>query len=372
MASIKINDNLYDNSKFDTALEFVDSLSNEDFLTKLYSDIDTVKFYYDLQYGEEFDTDDPRFMRSDASGDDLEQEVSATVYKYLGLDGVYNLLEEAFASTSKTKVNAKKQTTIKYKGTVIWDFLQHVRPQSREYVSREILKITRQIGGAVYGMKERFSKLTLVGQWCIPYGKFDSVLNEFNVDFGAKFLSKFGIKLHETMKQNKYRVAIPASYANAKQKLDFDTKYLVTNSPYAGCEQLIGLTLQYGTNTLAQLVKYSLGVAKDANAQVDEFVLEYGQELEVRAPHKAQVGRTLYENLSEEQQKRIGYQRSSINEDVHVDYVPQLMKKWMEYTGKSVTPVILEGKAASLGEFEDVDTFDENENIIGENESSDN
>lgn len=371
MASIKINDNLYDNSKFDTALEFVESLPQEDFITKLMEDIESPKFYYDLAYGEEFDTEDPRFMRSDASGDDLEQEIAATLYKYLGLDGVYLLLEDAFDVTSKTKVNAKKQTTIKYKKTVIWDFLQHVRPQSREHVNHEILKITRQIGGGVYGMKERFSKLTLVGQWCIPYGKFDSVLNEYNVDFGAKFLSKFGIKLQETMKQNKYRVPIPASYANAKQKLDFDTKYLVVNSPYAGCEQLIGLTLQYGTNTLAQLVKYSLGVAKNANEQVDEFVMEYGQELEVRAPHKAQVGRTLYENLSEEQQRRIGYSKESTNEDVHVDYVPELMKRWMEYTGKSVTPVILEGKAASLGEFEDVDTFEDDDTLVGENESSD-
>jgi hypothetical protein len=333
-------------------------------------DIDSPKFFYELDYGEEFDTEDPRFMRSDASGDDLMQEIAATIYKYLGLMGVYVLLEEAFSETSKTKVNAKKQTTIKYKGVVVWDFLQHVRPQSRSNVEDEILKITRQIGGAVYGMKERFSKLTLVGQWCIPYGKFDSVLNERNVDFGARFLSKFGLKLQETMKKLKYRIPIPASYSRAKNKLDFDQAYLATNSPYAGCEQLIGITLQYGTNTLAQLVKYSLGVAKEANEQVDEFVLEYGQELEVRAPHKAQVGRTLYENLSEEQQARIGYQKTSTNDDVHVDLVPTLMKKWMEYTGKSVTPVILEGKAASLGEFEDVDTFDDEENLGGENDSS--
>lgn len=369
MASILLNNELHDNSRYNTALEFVASLNQADLLDLVNHELDDHAFFYDLEYGEEFDSDDPRLYHSKASGDDLAQQVGAGLYYLVGLKGVYAILEEAFHETAASDVKKEKQTTIKYKGVVIYEFLQHDRVQSREYYEIDILKITRQLGGGVYGFSERHSHLTLVGQWCIPYGKLQSVLNERNLDFGARFLSKFGIKLQQAMKKQKYRVPLPPAYANRHDTLDFDKKYLATNSPYAGMEQLIGLTLQYDTNTLAQLVKYSIGISKDASGEVDEFVQEFGQELELRAPHKVQLGRTLFENLSAEQQARVGYTPEGANTDVFVDYVPQLMKRWMEYTGVNVTPVVLVGKSATLGEFEEDDGFEE-DTVIGENNSN--
>jgi hypothetical protein len=305
------------------------------------------------EYFFEFEKDGPYYAI--ASGDDCAQEDDKDYYDQVGYEEILEEYGAAYEMLGMI-VNPKKQINIKCCGYPVVDFLQYVRfIYTNEGHKTGRKKFFRAMPALPYS--ERRSTLTeLVLQWVILWGKLDSALDEFNVGYASTAMSHYGRILQSLLRKNHYKVSVPKNYQNTHNKLYFDMKKVAGQSAYAGAEVFVSLVKQYGMNTLASLVRYTLDKLGTANKEAAReqslvgLVNEFSAELETRAPHKEVLARSLYDALTEDEQKLVGY-KAETKSGVYISMIPEFVKLWESKTGIPVTPMILAGpKEGSLDE----------------------
>lgn len=173
------------------------------------------------------------------SGDDCVQEDLKEHFDLVGYKVVTEEYEEAYAMLGMI-VNASKQQEVTLNGYPLIDFLQQVYTQYNGDVNQKpYFKFCRQLPSFPY--KERYSKLYLVLQWVIVYGKLESCLCEENLDFAARVISYAGKYLNSASIEAKYKPPVPVQYWASRSKIFWNQKYIPYHSVYLGMEQFIGI-----------------------------------------------------------------------------------------------------------------------------------
>lgn len=302
-----------------------------------------------------------------ASGDDAAQEVLKSVYDRIGYSALLEALEKAFSACGMV-VNAKKQLKILFRGYPLVDFLQTVYTQMYDFDNQVgYRKFLRQVTSLPY--KERYSMLYMVLQWVIVIGKLDSALCDENYEFAARVMAYAGQAMNAAANRKAYKPAVPISFHNKSNSLFWNDKYAVNESVYGGLEQLIGLDKQYRGGLIAALVKHSLG----HTTQV-ELLNEFDEELETRAPHRAELARALFASLGADMDPELKKDYRSQDASSYVSYVSNFLQKLEEFGGVSVNSLVLdEPLVGGEVQHQEADLSDVAENdvdIIGENSDS--
>lgn len=271
-----------------------------------------------------------------ASGDDCVQEVPLEMYNRLGYMGVLKAIEEGAAEVPVV-INAKKQLNILYQGYPLVDFLQKVYVQMHDIENQKAYnKFLRQAPALPY--KERYSPLYLLLQWVIVWGKLDSALCDENLDFAASIMSKAGRFMHSTAKKKGYRPPVPNQLYRSRSKLYWDPQYAISSSALAGMEQMIGLVKTYKQDFLASITRYCLSKSGSAT----DLVKDLDAELEMRAPHKAEFGRTILSAIADQLPEEMLDERMKERDSKgYISLVPSFLSKVEEFSGVSVAALSL-------------------------------
>lgn len=299
-------------------------------------------------------------------GDDLNIEDDKEYFDKYGYETVAHDLEYTFGLVGMI-VSAEKRVKVTLNSYPAVEMLQQVRWQyTGERQEKPYLKFMRQAFSFPY--KERYSRLYLLLQWVILWGKLDSCLCEQNIDFGASVMFHAGTKLHDVHKSGRIRPAVPNSYWNNRNKIFWNKEYIPANSVYMGAEQFLGLVKQYGSDFLSSVVRYSIG---KLDTSVADLVKDYTAELETRAPHRGELATSLFESLSQEDREELGIELKDATSGF-ISMVPDFLRKWESLTGVAVNSVVLdEPLVGAEVQHQEVGDDDEDDVSIGVDEIMD-
>jgi hypothetical protein len=276
----------------------------------------------------------PGKMRATASGDDCVQQILGEIYRRLGMEGVYDLLEQAY-STFYMIVNAKKQIKIKYKGLPLVDFLQHpyIQGPDSETIQDEYRKWMRQMGS--WPVCERRSKLNPILQNVSVLGKAESGICSENVDMAAHITLYAGRNLHKLANMRKYHPIVHKGLLEG-DPLFYNRAYAIDRSDYLGLEQLLGLVKSYGQDLISNLGKY-------AAEKFDDIVADFESELETRAPHREVLARAFFKSLGKDAYEEAGgdYRFGTGDFRTHF-YSIEAFEKLLNFEGVEINPVVLD------------------------------
>jgi len=274
------------------------------------------------------------------SGDDTVASWPKQLYDSVGYHGVLDIIEKA-ADVFHVLIKKAKQLEVKYKGYPLVDFLQEAYVQVNDIGNQKpYKKFLRQAPSLPY--KERFSKLYLILQWIIVWGKLDSALCEENIDFAARVMSYAGRFMQSQAKKLGYTPYIPSAMYNSRSKLYWNPQYAINESVFAGMEQLIGLVKTYKGQFLTEVTRYCL--SKDSKLDPVALIKEIDSELETRAPHKVEMGRAILSNLANEfpDEVKVDERFEAKTGEGYVSLVPLFLSKFEEFSGVSVNALSLD------------------------------